>query len=144
MRRIGVLTILAERDPEGKACMAAFQAGLKQRGWTKGRNIAIDYRWAGDDRDRLRTYAAELVRMAPDVLFAAATPALAALHRETRSLPIVFVQVSDPVTLGLVATLARPGGNITGFTNSEPAIGGKCLEFITSPPPRLPPVLVLF
>jgi putative ABC transport system substrate-binding protein len=144
MRRIGVLTILAERDPEVKAWMAAFQDGLQQLGWTQGRNISIDYRWAGDDRDRLRTYAAELVRMAPDVLFAAATPALAALHRETRSLPIVFVQVSDPVTLGLVANLARPGGNITGFTNYEHAIGGKWLELIRDTAPGLTRVLVIF
>jgi putative ABC transport system substrate-binding protein len=144
MRRIGVLTILAERDPEMKAWMAAFQDGLQQLGWTQGRNISIDYRWAGDDRDRLRTYAAELVRMAPDVLFAAATPALAALHRETRSLPIVFVQVSDPVTLGLVANLARPGGNITGFTNYEHAIGGKWLELIRDTAPGLTRVLVIF
>jgi putative tryptophan/tyrosine transport system substrate-binding protein len=85
----------------------------------QGRNISIDYRWADGDWDRLGTYAAELVRMAPDVLFAAATPALAALHQQTRSLPIVFVQVSDPVKLGLVASLARPGGKITGFTNFE-------------------------
>src|SRR5262249_46704776 len=123
MRRIGVLTVLAENDPEVKAWLAGFQDGVEQLGWTEGRNISIDYRWGGEDRERLRAYGAELVKMSPDVLFAAPPPALAALHRETRSLPIVFAQVSDPVKLGLVANLARPGGNITGFTTVEHAIG---------------------
>jgi putative ABC transport system substrate-binding protein len=144
MRRIGVLTILAENDPEVKAWMAAFQDGLQQLGWTQGRNISIDYRWAGEDRERLRAYAAELVKMSPDVLFAAPTPALAALHRETRSLPIVFAQVSDPVKLGLVANLARPGGNITGFTTVEHAIGGKWLELIRDTAPGLTRVAIIF
>ena len=107
IRRIGVLTMFAERDLETKAWLTAFQDGLQQLGWVQGRNISIDYRWADGDWDRLRTYAAELVRMAPDVLFAAATPALAALHQQTRSLPIVFVQVSDPVKLGFVAEPTR-------------------------------------
>src|SRR5262245_8305819 len=127
VRRIGVLTMFAERDPETKAWLTAFQNGLQQLGWVKGRNISIDYRQADGDWDRLGTYAAELVRMAPDVLFAAATPALAALQQQTRSLPIVFVQVSDPVKLGFVANLARPGGKITGFTNFEHPIGGNWL-----------------
>jgi putative ABC transport system substrate-binding protein len=144
MRRIGVLTILAENDPEVKAWLAAFQDGLQQLGWTQGRNISIDYRWAGEDRERLRAYAAELVKMSPDVLFAAPTPALAALHRETRSLPIVFAQVSDPVKLGLVANLARPGGNITGFTTVEHAIGGKWLELIRDTAPGLTRVAIIF
>src|SRR5262249_5116869 len=144
MRRIGVLTILAENDPEVKAWLAAFQDGLQQLGWTQGRNISIDYRWAGEDRERLRAYAAELVKMSPDVLFAATTPALAALHRETRSLPIVFAQVSDPVKLGLVANLARPGGNITGFTTVEHAIGGKWLELIRDTAPGLTRVAIIF
>jgi putative ABC transport system substrate-binding protein len=144
MRRIGVLTVFAERDPEAKAWLTAFQDGLQQLGWVQGRNISIDYRWADDDWDRLRTYAAELARMAPDVLFAAATPALAALHQQTRSLPIVFVQVSDPAKLGFVATLARPGGNITGFTNFEHAIGGKWLELIRDTAPDAIRVLAIF
>ena len=98
------------------------------RGWAQGRNIRIDYRWAGGGEQRLPTYAAELVGMAPDVLFAAATPALAALHRETRTVPIVFAGVADPVAQGFVQSLARPGGNITGFTTYEYSIGGKWLE----------------
>ena len=144
MRRIGVLTVSAERDPEAKAWLTAFQDGLQQLGWLQGRNISIDYRWADGDWDRLRTYAAELVRMAPDVLFAAATPALEALRQQTHSLPIVFVQVSDPVKLGFVANLARPDGNITGFTNFEHAIGGKWLELIRDTAPGAMRVLVIF
>jgi len=144
MRRIGVLTVSAERDPEAKAWLTAFQDGLQQLGWLQGRNISIEYRWADGDWDRLRTYAAELVRMAPDVLFAAATPALAALHEQTRSLPIEFVQVSDPVKLGFVANLARPGGKITGFTNFEHPIAGKWLELIRDTAPGAMRVLVIF
>jgi putative ABC transport system substrate-binding protein len=144
IRRIGVLTVFAERDLEAKAWLTAFQDGLQQLGWMQGRNLSIDYRWADDDPDRLRTYAAELVRMAPDVLFAGASPALAALHQQTRSLPIVFVQVSDPVKLGFVANIARPGGNITGFTNFEHAIGGKWLELIRDTAPDAMRVLVIF
>jgi len=117
MRRIGVLMVFAAGDQEVKAWLTAFQEGLQQLGWAQGRNVSIDYRWASDDWDRLQINATELVKMAPDVLFAAATPALAALRQQTRSLPIVFVQVSDPVKLGFVANLARPGGNITGITH---------------------------
>ena len=144
MRRIGALMLFAEGDQETKAWLTAFQEGLQQLGWVQGRNISIDYRWAGDDWDRLRTYAAELVMMAPDVLFAAATPALAALHQQTPSLPIVFVQVSDPVKLGFVTNLARPGGNITGFTNFEHPIGGKWLELIRDTAPGAMRVLLIF
>jgi putative ABC transport system substrate-binding protein len=143
-RRIGVLTPFAKDDQEAKAWLTAFQEGLQQLGWAQSRNVSIDYRWADDDWDRLGTYAAELVRMAPDVLFAAATPALEALRQQTRSLPIVFVQVSDPVKLGFVANLARPGGNITGFTNFEHPIGGKWLELIRDTAPGAMRVLVIF
>src|SRR5262245_48401866 len=141
MRRIGVLTPFIEGDQEAKAWLTAFQEGLQQLGWAQGRNVSIDYRWA---EDRLQINAAELVKMAPDVLFAAATPALEALRQQTHSLPIVFVQVSDPVKLGLVANLARPGGNITGFTNFEHAIGGKWLELIRDTAPGAMRVLVIF
>jgi ABC-type uncharacterized transport system substrate-binding protein len=130
MRRIGALFTLAESDPEVKAWLTAFQEGLQQLGWVQGRNVWIEYRSTGGDQKHLKTYAAELLRMAPDVLFCQGVPALLAMHQETRSLPIVFVQVSDPVSLGFVANLARPGGNVTGFTNFEHAIGGKWLELI--------------
>jgi putative ABC transport system substrate-binding protein len=135
MRRVGALLVLGESDPEGKVWLSAFQEGLQRLGWEQGRNIQIEYRFAGSDEHRLRTGAAELVRMRHDVLFTAGTPALVALSRETRSLPIVFVQVSDPVKLGLVASLARPGGNITGFVTIESAFAGKWLELLRDTAP---------
>src|SRR5262249_55611022 len=119
MRRIGVLTPFAESDPEGQARIAAFREGLGKLGWTEGRDVQIEYRWFAGDRDRARAYAAELVNLKPDVIFAATTSSLAVLHQETRSVPIVFAQVADPVGGGFVASLARPGGNITGFSQYE-------------------------
>jgi putative ABC transport system substrate-binding protein len=144
IRRVGVLTGLAESDTDAKAWLAAFEEGLQKLGWSQGRNLRIEYRWAGNDEVRMRSYAAELVGAAPDVLFAAATPALVALHRETRSLPIVFVQVADPVKLGFVASLARPGGNVTGFTTFEYSIGGKWLELLRDTAPGTTRVAVVF
>jgi putative ABC transport system substrate-binding protein len=135
MRRIGVLMTLNEGDPEVRAWAAAFQEGLQKLGWAQDRNVRIDYRWGEGDPHRLQSHAAELVRTTPDVLLAAGTPALVPLQRETHSLPIVFVQVSDPVQLGFVASLARPGGNITGFANFEYAIGGKWLELLNDSAP---------
>jgi putative ABC transport system substrate-binding protein len=106
VRRIGVLLTLAESDPEVKASLTAFQERLQQLGWTQGRNLWIDFRSASGDQERLKTYAGELLRMAPDVLFCQGVPALLALHQLTPALPIVFVQVSDPVSLGFVAIQA--------------------------------------
>jgi putative ABC transport system substrate-binding protein len=143
MRRIGFLTTLPESDPEVKGWLTAFLAELQKLGWMPGRNISIEYRWTSSDEQGLRGNAAELVKMAPDVIFAAATPALVALHRESRSLAIVFVQVSDPVKLGLVASLARPSGNITGFTTFEYPIGGKWLELLKDTAPGRSRVAVL-
>jgi putative ABC transport system substrate-binding protein len=142
-RRVGALLIFAESDPEAKVWLQAFQGGLQRLGWEQGRNIQLEYRFAGTDLDRLRTEAAELVGMRPDVLFTAGTPALAALSRETRSLPIVFVQVADPVKLGFVKSLARPGGNITGFVTLEYAFGGKWLELLKDTAPGKSRVAVL-
>ena len=122
VRRLGVLTVLDSSDPEVKAWLTAFEEGLQKLGWSQGRNLRIDYRWPGRDEGRLQTYAAELVRMAPDALVAATVPALVALQRVTRSLPIVFVLVSDPVRLGFVASLARPGG-ISGAQALRHAFG---------------------
>jgi putative ABC transport system substrate-binding protein len=144
VRRVGVLTALSENDPEVKAWLRAFQDELQRLGWAQGRNIRIDYRWASGGHQRLPTYAAELVGMAPDVLFAAATPALAALHRETRTVPIVFAGVADPVAQGFVQSLARPGGNITGFTTYEYSIGGKWLELLKDTAPSTRRVAVIF
>jgi putative tryptophan/tyrosine transport system substrate-binding protein len=144
VRRVGVLTAFAESDPEAKAWLRAFQEGLHRLGWEQGRNIRIEYRLPGSDQDRQRTDAAELVGMTPDVLFAASTAALSALNRATRSLPIVFVQVSDPVKLGFVASLARPGGNITGFASFEHRIGGKWLDLLKDTAPGRKRVAIIF
>jgi putative tryptophan/tyrosine transport system substrate-binding protein len=144
MRRIGVLMTLTDSDPEARAWVTALKEGLQRLGWEQDRNVRIDYRWGDGDDQRLQAYAAELVGMAPDVIFAGVTPALAALHRETRSLPIVFVQVSDPVKLGFVADLARPGGNITGFATFEHPIGGKWLELLKDSAPGRTRVAVIF
>ena len=143
MRRIGVLLTLGESDLEMKAWLTAFQERLQQLGWAAGRNVWIDYRLASGDEERLKTYAAELLRMAPDVLFCQGVPALLALHQQTRTLPIVFVQVSDPVSLGFVANLARPGGNVTGFVNFEHAIGSKWLELVKDTVPGVTRVEVI-
>jgi ABC-type uncharacterized transport system substrate-binding protein len=143
VRRIGVLTSLLVNDPEVQAWLKAFQDELHRLGWEQGRNLRIEYRLSGSELDRLRTDAAELVAMAPDVLVAAATPALVALNRATRSLPIVFNQVSDPVKLGFVASLARPGGNITGFANFEHPIGGKWLDLLKDTAPGRGQVAVI-
>jgi putative tryptophan/tyrosine transport system substrate-binding protein len=144
MRRIGVLLGFTEADPEVKTWLAAFEEGLQQLGWGKGRDLRIDYHWAGNDEQRLRRYAADLVETAPDVIFAATGLALVALNRETRSLPIVFVQVSDPVKLGFVETLARPGGNITGFTTFEYSMGGKWLELLKDTTPGSTRIAIIF
>jgi putative ABC transport system substrate-binding protein len=144
MRRIGVLMSHAESDPEAQTWMAAFKEGLQKLGCVQDRNIRIDARWGAADNDPLHRYAAELLGMAPEVIFAGATPALAALQRETRSLPIVFAQVSDPVRLGLVASLAQPGANITGFAIFEHAIGGKWLELLKDTAPGRTRIAVLF
>ena len=116
MRRIGVLMNLASDDAEAQARIAAFQQALQQLGWTDGRNVRIDYRWAAGDAGRFHRYAEELLALAPDVILASATPSVQALQQVTRTVPIVFANVGDPVAMGFVASLARPGGNTTGFT----------------------------
>ena len=130
VRRIGVLMNLASEDAEGQARLAAFHQGLQQLGWTVGRNVQIDYRWGAGNADRIRKFAAELVALAPDVILSAGSPSVAALQQATRSVPIVFVLVVDPVSSGFVDSLARPGGNITGFALYEYSIGGKWLELL--------------
>ena len=137
VQRIGVLSVFGESDPEGQDRLAAFRGGLQALGWTDGRNLRIDYRWIAGDPDRLRGAAAELVGLRPDVLVAYTPPAVAALQRETRSIPIVFIQVSNPLGAGFVASMARPGGNITGFTTFELTIGGKWLEALKEIAPRI-------
>ena len=115
MRRIGVLMTLAADDPEGQTRLVAFVQGLQQLGWTVGRNMRIDTRWAAGDAERIRKYAAELVALSPDVILAAGWPDLGPLQQATRAVPIVFAIVTDPVGAGYVESLARPGGNTTGF-----------------------------
>src|SRR5262249_49231665 len=128
VRRIGVLMNLAADDPEAPARVAAFAQGLGELGWTIGRNVRIDYRWGAGDTEHFRRYAAELVALAPDVILASGALAVRPLLQATRTVSIVFVQVTDPVGLGVVASLARPGGNATGFTLSEFGTSGKWLE----------------
>ena len=128
MRRIGVLMGYPDGDAEGQVSLAAFQQRLQELGWTEGRNIQIDTRWAGADPNKARTFAKEILGMIPDVIVPSTNLVTAILQRETSSIPIVFVLVGDPVGSGFVATMARPGGNLTGFSVFEPAIGGKWLE----------------
>ena len=130
VRRIGMLMNRAADDPEGQAGVAAFQQGLQQLDWSDGHNIRIDIRWGAGDAQRFRRYAAELVALAPDVILAAASGAAAALQEATLTVPIVLVNVTDPVGAGYVATLARPGGNTTGFAFVEYSMGGKWLELL--------------
>jgi putative tryptophan/tyrosine transport system substrate-binding protein len=130
MRRIGVLMNLAADDPEGQARLAAFLQGLQEAGWAVGRNVRIDYRWGAGDAELFRRHASELVALAPDVILASAGSVVPSLLQATRTVPIVFVIVPDPVGAGFVESLARPGGNITGFTNYEYGISGKWLELL--------------
>src|SRR5262249_55253329 len=143
MRRIGVLLPYAADDREGQARLAAFQQALAELGWSDGGNVRIETRWGAGDADRYRQYAAELVALAPDVLLAVTTAVAAALQRETRSVPIVFAQAADPVGAGVVASLARPGGNITGFITFEYGISPKWLALLKEIPPHLTPAAVI-
>ena len=136
VRRVGVLTN-AENDPEARARMEAFRQGLQQLGWTVGQNPQIDTRATLGDAERTRQYAAELVALSPDVILAIGTETTAALQHVTRTVPIIFVLVPDPVGAGIVDSLSRPGGNATGFTPSEYAIGGKMLELLKEIAPRV-------
>jgi putative ABC transport system substrate-binding protein len=142
-RRIGVLMNWAADDPEGQARIAAFHQGLQELGWTLGRNAQIDARWGAVDADSSRRYAVELVGLAPDVILAAASPAIAALQQTTRTIPIVFTSVADPVGAGFVETLAHPGGNITGFSLFEYTLSGKWLELLKEIAPRVTRAAVL-
>jgi ABC-type uncharacterized transport system substrate-binding protein len=143
MRRIGILMHLAANDPEGQARLAVFLRELHGLGWTDGHNVQIETRWAAADTDRFRAYAAELVALAPEVIVAASTPAVVALQQATRTVPIVFVTVVDPVGAGLVSNLARPGGNTTGFAQYEYVTSGKWLELLKQIAPDVTRVAVL-
>jgi len=143
MRRIGVLMNTSADDPEGRSRIAAFLDGLRQLGWTDGRNVRIDTRWPAGDADLVRKYAVELVGLAPDVLMASASPSVAALRQATSNVPIVFANVIDPVGAGFVDSLARPGGNITGFSAFEYSLSGKWLELLKEIAPSIVRAAVL-
>ncbi len=143
IRKVGVLTNLAADDAAGQARIAAFLQGLQQWGWTVGRNLRIDTRWGADDAERARKYAAELLALAPDAVLAATTPNVEALQHATQKVPIVFAGVSDPVGAGLVGSLARPGGNTTGFSLSEYGISVKWLELLKQIAPSMTRAAVL-
>lgn len=144
MKRIGVLAPWSEDDPPPRAWLSAFIQGLAELGWSEGRNLHIDVRWAANNPDRVRMYAKELVELQPDAILVDSTPQTAALHRETRTIPIVFVVVSDPVGSGFVADLSRPGGNLTGFSNQDPSMAGKWVELLLEIAPHLKRVVAMF
>ena len=144
VRRIGVLMGFAENDEVWQAYLAAFRRRLQELGWTVGRNVRIDYRFAGENIERTRTGAGELVAIAPDVILVSTNPAVSAVMQATRTIPIVFTYVSDSVGSGFVASLARPGGHVTGFHNFEPAISGKWLEVLRQIAPGVRRVAVVY
>ena len=143
MRRIGVLMNLSENDPEAQGLVAAFREGLAQLGWIDGRNVRIDYRWSAGDLDRIRRYAAELVALPPEVILAYGGSTVGPLQQVTRTVPIVFVEVIDPVGAGFVMGLARPGGNTTGFSLFEFGIAGKWLELLKQITPHMTRAVVI-
>jgi putative ABC transport system substrate-binding protein len=143
VRRIGVLQAPAVDDPEGLARVTAFAQGLQQFGWTDGQNVRIDTGWAAGDAARYRRYAAELVALAPDVILASSSPAIMSVQELTRTVPIVFVNIVDPVGAGFVESLARPGGNATGFVLYEYGMSSKWLELLKEIVPSLKLVAVL-
>jgi len=138
IRRIGVVMGLAEDDPEAKARLAGFRQGLERRGWSEGRNVSIYARFPADSStERLQVLARELIALQPDVVFAQTTPIVTALQRETRTIPIVFANIADPIGSGFVASLPRPGGNITGLMLFEASVTGKWLAMLKEIAPRL-------
>jgi putative tryptophan/tyrosine transport system substrate-binding protein len=143
IRRVGILMAIAESDPEGQARVRAFHRAMNDLGWADGRNVRIDVRWASGDADRFRTYAAELVGLGPDVIVANSNIAVTAVQRETATTPIVFFVGVDPIDSGFVSNLARPGGNVTGFTTFEPEMGGKWLELLKEIAPPVTRVAVI-
>jgi putative ABC transport system substrate-binding protein len=143
MRRVGVLMSASETDPEYRAYVAAFREGLQKLGWTEGRNIRIDTRWAATDVESLQRFAKELVALQPDLILTQGTPTTAALLQQTRTIPIIFANVVDPVGTGFVVGLPRPGRNVTGFINLEPTMAGKWLELLKEIAPRVARVAFL-
>jgi len=143
MRRIGVLINFTSDDPAAQSRLTAFLQGLAQLGWIEGSNARIDVRWGAGDAERIRKYAAELLAFAPDIILTSGSPATGPVLQVTRTVPVVFVQVADPVGGGFVERLARPGGNATGFTNFEYGMSGKWLELLKEIAPSIQRVAVL-
>jgi ABC-type uncharacterized transport system substrate-binding protein len=144
MRRLGVLIVLVESDTEGQAWLAAFREGLQKLGWRDGHNIRVDYRWATPDVQSIQRFAKELVALQHDLILSANTPTTTGLLQQTRTIPIIFVNVADPIGSGFVASLPQPGGNVTGFITMEPAMAGKWLELLKEIAPRIARVALLF
>jgi putative ABC transport system substrate-binding protein len=144
LRRMGVLMGIGQSDPEGQARVMALRQGLEQLDLKDGQNLHIEYRWGAADGSKIRSYAAELVALVPDVILATSTPTVRALQQLTRTIPIVFVSVSDPVSDGFVASLSKPGGNITGFSTYEPSMGGKWVQFLKLVAPDVVRIVVIF
>jgi putative ABC transport system substrate-binding protein len=144
VRRIGVLMPFDENDAAARDRISAFTQALAGLGWTDGRNVRMDLRWAGDDNNRIRALAQELVGLQPDIIVTGTTPPTAAVQRETRTIPIVFAGVTDPVASGIVARLNQPSGNITGFGSWEASLGGKWLELLSEIVPGLKRAAILF
>jgi putative tryptophan/tyrosine transport system substrate-binding protein len=144
MRRIGVLMTPAENDPDARSGIEVFRQGLHELGWSEGRNLQIDYRWGGGDFGRIKVFAKELIDLSPDVLVGHSTPSVVALRQKTHSIPIVFLTVTDPVGQGFVASLAHPGGNITGFSVFEFSLGTKWMETLKQITPSIRRVATFF
>ena len=144
MRLIGVLMAYAENDAEGQAWVATFREGLQKLGWAEGRNIRIDTRWATPDVEAMQRFAKELVALQPDLILSQSTPTTAALLQQTRTIPIIFANITDPIGSGFVASFPRPGGNVTGFILMEPTMAGKWLELLKEVAPRVNRVAFLF
>jgi len=144
LRRVSVLLGVPENDPETKSRLRAFRLGMRDLGWVEGRNVQIEYRYAGTDRDTIKKHVAELIRLAPDVILANSTPVMALLRPATNTIPIVFVVVNDPVGQGFISNLAHPGGNVTGFSFIEPEIVGKWVNLLVDVKPDLSRVALMF
>jgi putative ABC transport system substrate-binding protein len=144
MRRIGVLMAVSENDHEYQAFLAAFREGLQKLGWAEGRNIRIDTRWAALDAEAMQRFAKELVALQPDLIVSQSTPTTASLLQQTRTIPVIFALVIDPIGSGFVASLPRPGGNVTGFIAMEGSLAGKWLELLKEIAPRVTRVAFLF
>ena len=144
MRRVGVLMMYAESDAQAQGLVAMFRATLRNLGWTEDYNIQLDYRWATTDSESIQRFAKELVALQPDLILSSSTPTTASLLQQTRTIPIIFANIVDPVGSGFVVSLPRPGGNVTGFLNLETSMTGKWLELLKEIAPRVARVAIFF